>query len=298
MQEWLEAMFGITLCELFFFPFHERYTAGLYTKIAPQDAYKSPINLSQVIQGALQDVAPIGYNAIFRYPTTDLNTLARGMAENCTIQYGKRVVKIDVHEKQVEFTDGSRVAYHTLISTLPLNTMLEMTGIHLEIEPHPFTSVLVLNIGALKGSQCPDDHWLYTSDAGSGFHRVGFYSNVDDSFLPKSVRKTHHCTAIYVERAYPGGVKPAEDAIQQYIQNVVSELQEWKFIGKVEVADPTWVEVAYTWALPGSSWKEQAMQALLEHAIYPVGRYGRWAFQGIADSIRDGFIVGASLKPY
>ena len=33
-----------------------------------------------------------------------------------------------------------------------------------------------------------------------------------------------------------------------------------------------------------------------EHGIYQVGRYGRWIFQGIADSIKDGFFAGASFK--
>ncbi|MGH7973127.1 MAG: protoporphyrinogen oxidase-like protein, partial [Limisphaerales bacterium] len=45
MSDWLLASFGQTLCELFFFPFHNLYTAGLYQEIAPQDAYKSPVNL-------------------------------------------------------------------------------------------------------------------------------------------------------------------------------------------------------------------------------------------------------------
>jgi hypothetical protein len=27
-----------------------------------------------------------------------------------------------------------------------------------------------------------------------------------------------------------------------------------------------------------------------------VGRYGRWIFQGIADSLRDGLFVGAALR--
>ena len=86
--------------------------------------------------------------------------------------------------------------------------------------------------------------------------------------------------------------------IRQYIGNVVAELQEWQFIDALEVCDPTWVEVAYTWSYPDSCWKDQALQALETYGIYQVGRYGRWAFQGIADSIRDGFILGASLKQW
>lgn len=295
MREWLEACFGPTLCRRFFFPFHERYTAGFYTSIAPQDAYKSPVNLSLAIHGALQDVPAVGYNATFRYPHSDLSTLARAMAQHCTIHYGKRAIRVDMHEKTVCFADGTELPYNTIISTLPLNTMLSITDIQLDTPADPFTSVLVLNLGAVKGQCCPQDHWLYTPDARSGFHRVGLYSNVDASFLPKSGQEQHDRVSLYIERAYAGGAKPAESEVQDYIQHVVTELQEWQCIEDVEVCDPTWVDVAYTWAYPDSRWKDEALRALETYNIYQVGRYGRWHFQGIADSIRDGFIVGASF---
>ena len=268
MREWLEACFGPTLCQRFFFPFHERYTAGLYTTIAPQDAYKSPVNLSLAIQGALQKVPAVGYNATFRYPYSDLSTLARGMAQHCTVHYGKRVIRVDVHEKIVYFADGTEIPYKTIISTLPLNTMLTMTNMQLDATADPFTSVLVLNIGALKGRYCPDDHWLYTSDARSGFHRVGFYSNIDRFFLPKSAQISNNRVSLYIERAYPGGVKPEAEDIASYRGAVIQELQAWDFIREVEVCDPTWVEVAYTWSYPDSCWKDEALQALETHGIY------------------------------
>lgn len=289
MQEWLKQCFGPTLCELFFYPFHEYYTAGLYKTIAPQDTYKSPVNLSLVIQGASQEAPVVGYNATFVYPTTDLRDLAQRMAAHCDIHYEKKAVTIDIADKFVYFADGSKMPYHRLISTLPLNRMLAMTGLKTEAEPDPYTSVLVLNIGAVRGEQGPNDHWLYISESRSGFHRVGFYSNVDVSFLPGSSQKEHSRVSIYVERAYSGKQKPSEQEIELYADSVIQELQEWNFIKDVEVLDPTWIDIAYTWVYPFSQWKEQALNALEEQDIYQVGRYGRWVFQGIADSIRDGF---------
>ncbi|HIE54051.1 MAG TPA: protoporphyrinogen oxidase-like protein, partial [Chromatiaceae bacterium] len=56
MADWLKACFGPTLCELFFYPFHELYTAGLYKGVAPQDIYKSPVNLKLAVQGAFSEV--------------------------------------------------------------------------------------------------------------------------------------------------------------------------------------------------------------------------------------------------
>ncbi len=72
MKEWLTKNFGPTLCELFFNPFHRLYTAGLYDRIAPQDSYKSPVNISDTIQGALNDAPPVGYNVTFVYPEKGL----------------------------------------------------------------------------------------------------------------------------------------------------------------------------------------------------------------------------------
>jgi protoporphyrinogen oxidase len=296
MADWLEQNFGPTLMELFFAPFHERYTAGLWTRIAPQDTYKSPVDLSLVIQGAFDKTPPVGYNTTFVYPVDGLNSLAQQMAERCNIHYGKQVIQIDVHGKEVLFADGSGIKYETLISTLSLNRIIKMTGLEIGEEPAPYTSVLVLNIGAKRGSGCPNEHWLYIPDSDSGFHRVGFYSNVDASFLPRSSQEASDRVSIYVEWAYRGGEKPSEDEIKAYSEAVVGELRAWGFIEQAEVVDPTWIEVAYTWAWPGSRWREKALRVLEEYDIVQVGRYARWVFQGIADSIRDGLMAGAILK--
>jgi protoporphyrinogen oxidase len=296
LGDWLRQSFGRTLCDLFFGPFHELYTAGLWERIAPQDAYKSPISLGQVIEGAIGSAPAVGYNTTFIYPTDGLNTLAQRMAGACDIHYGKRAVRIDPEAKEVHFADGSAARYATLVSTLPLNRTISMAGLRVSSAPDPSPSVLVLNIGAVKGASCPDDHWLYVPSTRSGFHRVGFYSNVDSSFLPKRCRKSGDRVSIYVERAYPEGQAPDDAEVSSYGREVVRELQDWGWIGKVEVLDPTWIEVAYTWSWAGSSWKQEAIAVLEARDIIPVGRYARWVFQGIADSIRDGLTVGAAIQ--
>jgi protoporphyrinogen oxidase len=297
MADWLGQSFGPTLNELFFAPFHELYTAGLWTEIAPQDAFKSPADLSLVIQGAVDRAPPpVGYNITFAYPREDLNTLAQRMAERLEIYYNKQVVEIDIQSKQVRCADGSKVGYKALISTLPLDQMMKITDLEASAESDPYTSVLALNIGAVRGPKCPDDHWLYVPDSHCGFHRVGFYSNVDVSFLPLSSREDKDRTGIYVERTYPGGAEPSQEAIQSYSKAVVQELQDWGFIREPEVVSPTWIDVAYTWSWPASEWKQYAQKTLEKHDIFVVGRYGRWAFQGLADSIRDGLMVGSSVQ--
>ncbi|MCZ6638966.1 MAG: FAD-dependent oxidoreductase [Candidatus Dadabacteria bacterium] len=297
MADWIEKSFGKTLTELFFAPFHELYTAGLWTEIAPQDAYKSPVNPAVVRQGAFDKAPPaVGYNVTYVYPEEGLNTLAQRMALKCDINYDKRVSRISIDKKEVSFSNGSGANYDNLVSTLPLNKAMEMAGLEVDEEPAFYTSVLVLNIGATRGSKCPDDHWLYIPDSDSRFHRVGFYSNVDVSFLPQSSRKNNDRVSIYVERAYKNGQKPSNKEIETYSESVVNELKSWEFIQEAETVHPTWIDVAYTWSMPGSNWKELAINELEKRGVYQVGRYGRWTFQGIAESIKDGFVAGNSIK--
>jgi protoporphyrinogen oxidase len=295
LADWLELNFGRTLCELFFFPFHELYTAGLYKETAPQDAFKSPVNKDLIVKGAEENTKSVGYNAIFAYPAKGLDDLIRNMAKKCRINFNKRVVKIDVKSREIFFADGKSTGYGDIVSTLPLNRMIEMTGLDTGI-PDPFTSVLVINIGALTGGMCPDEQWVYVPKSRAGFHRVGFYSNVDPSFLPVSSRADGGRVSIYVEKAYPGGKKPSDVEIQRVCDETVKELKEWSFISQAEVVDPTWIDVAYTWQRPHSSWVEEAIGQLKDYGIHQTGRYGRWKFQGIAESIKDGIDIKAALN--
>ncbi len=297
MADWLEQSFGKTLLDKFFAPFHELYTAGLWTEVAPQDSYKSPVNINLALQGAYEKIPPaVGYNTTYLYPKPGLNVLSQKMARNCDIDYGKKIEEINTKKKEVFFSDGSGSKYKNIISTLPLSTMLGMTKTQIDEQNDLHSSVLVLNIGATKGKKCPDDHWLYNPDAESGFHRVGFYSNVDSSFLPASSRKHENRVSIYVERAYKPDSKPTKKEISAYSKKVVKELKSWKFIDEAETVHPTWIEVAYTWSMPGSNWKQLAIRELEKKGIYQIGRYGRWIFQGIADSIKDGFFIGGAFK--
>jgi protoporphyrinogen oxidase len=294
LRDWLVARFGPTLCELFFLPYHDLYTAGLCGEIAPQDSYKSPADLGTARRGALGPQPAAGYNVTFAYPEPGLDGLARALAARCRVHYGKRVEKIDAASREIHFADGTSLAYERLLSTLPLSRTLELAGLAMPERADPSTAVLVLNVGARRGPRCPDDHWLYVPVSRAGFHRVGFYSNVDASFLPRAARASRDRVSVYVERALRGPLEGR--ALAAYCDAAVRELQEWEMIGEAEVVDPTWIDVAYTWAWPGSRWRERAIAALAARSILQVGRYARWRFQGIADSVRDGLYAGAAQR--
>ncbi len=288
LEDWLEINFGKTLCELFFFPFHNLYTAGLYTKIAPEDEYKTPLDKKLMINGAKTNY-PIGYNATFIYPKDGLDDLVMKMAKHCKINFCKKIVKINLKKKEVLSNDCAQVKYEKIFSTIPLNRIIDMANLNIKKIPLPYTSVLVVNIGAKKGEKCPPYHWIYTPKNKAGFYRVGFYSNVDSSFLPLSSEGNSDRVSIYVEKAYRGRDKGSNNIdIKNIGDKIIKELREWRFITEVEVIDYNWIEVAYTWEYPSFSYRQKAMKILRKNQIYQIGRYGKWRFQGIAGSIEDG----------
>lgn len=292
LAEWLEEQFGPTLCLLFFRPFHDLYTAGLTEEIAPQDPHKSPLDTRLVVRGALGEVEDVGYNVTFAYPEEGLDVLVDRLAARVRLEPGRRVRAIDVAERTVELADGSRRPWDVLISTLPLDRTLELAGLSTQQPPDPATSVLVANIGAVRGPACPDVHWLYVPRSQAGFHRVGFYSNVDPGFLP---RPDPALVSLYVERAFARGARPDGAAIRRWLDDVADELRGLGFVREVLVATADWIDTAYTWRRPGSRWREEAMDLLVRHRIFPVGRYARWHFQGIIESVREGLAAGAAL---
>ena len=189
MQDWMDGAFGPTLCRLFFTPFHERYTAGLTARIAPQDAGKTPFDASQAERGVTTPSEPTGYNTSFAYPAHGLDAVVRSLAGACDVRYGARVERFDVERRRLVLAGGDTVPYGEVLSTVPLCDAVAMAGLDVAAPADPATSVLVVNIGARRGPNLPDLHWVYEPQAASGFHRYGVYSNVDESFLPASARR-------------------------------------------------------------------------------------------------------------
>jgi protoporphyrinogen oxidase len=269
LKGWLKDNFRTESCNIFFNPFNNKYTCGLYDEVIQDDAFKSP------------PAGSVGFVPSFYDPVNGLENLVKIMADKCDIKYNKKAVRIFPKQKRVLFSDGDIVEYDKLISTIPLNSCLDMCG----KEDHnlPYTSVLVFNIGAEKDTMTPDDHWLYIPFCKSGFYRIGFYSNVDKSKAP--IGKV----GLSVEMAFKG-VDYENLSVERIANEVIRELQDWRFIKDVITISPTWVKTAYTWLYSREERKNQ-IGWLASRDIISTGRYGKWAFQGITQSTEDGLDV-------
>jgi protoporphyrinogen oxidase len=295
LKDWLMSTFGPSLCELFFFPFNERYTAGLYSEIVPQDAYKSVLDRNRVLLGASADAGDYGYNSVFYYPCCGLDRLIRNIAAGCTLHLDHTVSGIDTQHRQIHFANDRQVHYDRIISTIPLNAMARLTNTADGCEQDPSTAVLVVNIGAVKGrSNFLPYHWIYLPSASSGMHRFGFYNHVDASFLPTNYRMRHDVVSIYAERSFLSASPPALEELASAASAIASELKDWGVISETIVLNWTFTNPAYTWSRRGSTWVQRSIDNLAELGISQVGRYGAWRFQGMLESFAQGLSAGRS----
>lgn len=267
LKHWLGQKFSRESCNLFFNPFNDKYTCGLYENVIQADEFKSP------------PAGSVGFVSTFCDPVEGLSSLVEKMASKCEIHYNKKVIHIFPTDKKVMFEDGEEVEYDKLISTIPLNQCLRIAGnVNFKL---PYTSVLVLNIGAEKDINTPNEHWLYIPFCKNNFYRLGFYSNIEASKAPEGK------VGLSVEMAFLPEYEYEDLDIPFIIQEVVAELQSWRMIGKVITVDPTWVKTGYTWLYDKKD-RFNALQWLKERDIISTGRYGKWAFQGMTTSIEDG----------
>lgn len=266
-QGWLGKNFSKELNNMFFYPFNDKYTAGLYRDTVQIDDYKTPT------RGGTGTVVE------FHDPVIGLTELVDRMADKNDIRYNKRVKSIDVDSKTVFFEDEA-IDYDKIVSSIPLNQMMAMCGKTVEL---PYTSVLVINIGAEKAECTPTDHWVYVPFCTSGFYRLAFYSNVDEKRAP------YGKVGLSVELAFPG-MPPEKIDVLRATNEVIKELKLWRFIGDTVVVDPTYVRVAYSW-LYNEKDKDDAIKWLKSRGITSTGRYGKWKFQGLVESIADGLEI-------
>ena len=115
------------------------------------------------------------------------------------------------------------------------------------------------------------------------FYRVGIYSHIPDSFVPDN-----H-TAIYVELAYPDGAALPE--LNSTIDTVFYWLEKLRLVYRKNclAIAANWIDCAYV--LFNHSWKDtvhQISEILLDHDVFPIGRYGMWDYISMEDSIFSG----------
>lgn len=192
--------------------------------------------------------------------------------------YNKEVIKVDMNNQFVETSDGEKYYYQNLINTIPLNKFLSLFGGYEKtVSKMSYNKVLVFNVGFEKNTKkYKGIHWVYFPDKALNFYRVGFYNNI----LNKNK------LSIYVEVGFSSEEKiDVESEYKKMIEGLekvgIKEKDNNVVAFNHIIMNPAYVHIN------GKVQKEIDLifKELKKHNIYSIGRYGKWTYNSMEDSM-------------
>lgn len=284
----LNARFGRSIAEKFLIPYNEKLYAtdlGALDKDA-MGRFFPHADLTDIVRN-MKSPDNGGYNAVFTYPEGGaieyVNAIASAVpTEN--IALNERLLRIDLATKTAT-TDKRSIVFERLVSSVPFDHLLRMTGTEHEAALFSWNKVLVFNFGFdRKGPERV--HWMYYPSRDVVFYRVGFYDNIFDTDR----------MSIYVEIGF---AKTASIDVEAARARVLQDLAKVGIIkGHELVAEHSVVmDPAYVHITKASIAEHTRLSAQLAAAgVHSIGRYGGWTYCSIEDNIVEARALAATLS--
>lgn len=291
-HEWILRTFGTGIAKHFMLPFNEKFwKTDLRTITADWVSWSIPKpTLEEVINGALGLTNKgMGYNPRFMYPKRGgIDCLPRALARSIKNLYtGHNLEFINPKKKYVRFTNGREESFDYLMSTLPLPTLYGLIVDTPDSLKHAAgqlraISVLNWNVGVAR-PKVSDKHWIYFPEAEFVFSRVGFPTNFSEGVAPKD------SSSLYIEITH----HPEEQVdIEEAYDRAIADLNKSGILQPGDqILTRSAIDIKYAYVIFDEH-RQQHLQDLIEYLesrdILTAGRYGRWDYYSIEDSILSG----------
>ena len=291
-HDWAIHTFGAGIAKHFMLPYNEKFWKQDLHAINPDWgswAIPKP-TLEEVVSGALGLTnTGMGYNPRFMYPKSGgIDCLPQALAKAvANVNLGQSVERIDSKRKCVRVSNGREEPYDVLISTLPLPRVFRMLHdapdwLRLDAAKLRAVSVLNINVGVDRPN-ISNQHWIYFPEEQFIFSRVGFPVNFSAAVAPEGA------SSLYIEITHPPGATPDVDAA---FARAIADLQRCGILregDRILTRHVLDIESAY---VIFDAHRETRLQTLIDYLesrdIFPAGRYGRWEYHSMEDSILSG----------
>ena len=283
----LRSLWGERALALFFRPYNEKLW-GRPLETLPADCagrYLPQADLDLAARGLEGDVGVHGYNSTFLYPASGrLGDLAAALAFRVheRLSCGVEVEAVDLVGRRLRTREGETFAYRQLISTIPLDALLGMSGRPVDRNLFAATGIVNLRI-ALRGSLRTAYHWLYAADPEVPFHRIGFAQNVNPRTCPDG------CTSLSVEYTIPATGKRLATEELAAATLVYVKRRGLVDVEEVLFQDERVVSPAYVvQRAPGRPAFAAIAAALRERDVLLAGRFGTWDYLSVEEAFESG----------
>ena len=279
-KEMLYQKFGRGISERFLIPYNEKLYA---TDLANLDVdamgrFFPYADIPEIIRN-FRAADNASYNATFTYPEGGaiqyIQALMQGVDQE-RVLLSEPVISIDL-DARVARTPQREIQYEAILSSAPINRLMDLCGVSYDPEVYTWNKVLVFNMGfdrkGLEGV-----NWVYYPDTEVCFYRVGFYDNIFGTDR----------MSIYVELGYPRDAVIDEAEVERMRLRVLEDLKAVGVVDEHELVswhsvtlDPAYVHI--TRVSIDDVAQKRAM--LAERGVHSLGRYGGWTYCAIEDNI-------------
>jgi protoporphyrinogen oxidase len=194
LKQWARSNFGRLLTENFLLPYNKKLWGVDPDQLNTEwmDGYVPRPSFRRILSGWLSSRDKgYGANAVFWYPETGgIANLSSALSEKAgNIEYGARLVNLDIQSHSAKFDNGLNIKYHQLISTIPLTDLVESVDKASESELPYFEtlrshSTTILHILLHRSGIGENLHWVYTADINIPFYRITLPHNICSSNCP------------------------------------------------------------------------------------------------------------------
>ncbi|MCC6730310.1 MAG: FAD-dependent oxidoreductase [Chthonomonadales bacterium] len=288
-REWITATLGEGLAEVFMVPYNFKVWALPaetmdYNWIGERVAVT---DLERVLDNVLHEKDDLswGPNNTFRFPRHGgTGAIWEGVADllgRDNITLNAKVSAIDPEARRVRFADGREDGYDHLVSTMPIDRLVNVAGLkHLE-EPagrlrHSSSNIIGIGLAGKPPASLATKCWMYFPEANCPFYRVTVFSN----YSPRNVPDIGSQWSLMAEVS-ESPHKPVN--AETLVSDTIEGMYATKLINKShEVVSSWWYRAAYGYPTPALG-RDAALNAihpeLERRGLYSRGRFGGWKYE-------------------
>ncbi len=232
-----------------------------------------------------KDELSCGPNNTFRFPDRGgIGAIWERVADlvgRDRISLNKEVATIDPSAKIVHFSDGSRDTYDTLISTMPVDRLVELAGLG-NLRPSAgalvssTSNIIGIGLSGQPPSPLTKKCWIYFPEDNCPFYRVTIFSNYSPNNVPDPTAQWSLMAEVSESPR-----KPVDRA--RIVEETILGMRRTRLIDDSHEILSTWRYCArYGYPTPtlGRDVALNAIQRGLEElCIFSRGRFGGWKYE-------------------
>jgi len=288
-QQWILQNFGQGLADVFMLPYNFKVWAHDPAEISTQwmGERVTTVDLAKVLRNLVleQDDVSWGPNSTFRFPAHGGTGAIWGALTDCLprerVHFSSPVARIETAERILVLSDGRRVPYDALISTMPLDRSLAIsdcpelaqTAARLK---HSSTHVVGVGMEGQPPAALATKCWMYFPEPQFPFYRVTVFSNYSPNNVPQPGRQWS-----LMAEVSESAQRPVDH--RSVVSSTIAGLRAAKLIPDgTQICSTHHQRLEYGYPTPSTerdSILREVLPRLESRNVYSRGRFGAWKYE-------------------